>query len=306
MRCAAGSSNGDRRRREDCREVNAAAGTQAAVDAFFDRDAPNWQTIYGQADIFSVIHQHRQRIALDWVNSLPLMPGSRVLEIGCGAGLLSVALARNGFDVVAADSTPAMLELARMNAERAGVRVALRQLDVHHLEDEAAGYELIVALGVIPWLHSPEVALAGMSTSLRPDGHLIVNCDNRARLQHLIDPLVSPPLAPARRAARRLLNRGERRMVAAMPPTITHWPRQFDRLLARTGLAKIRSLSFGFGPFTLLGRRLLAEPGSVRLHSRLQALADRGVMGLRSTGAQYIVLARGAGLAGTRLESDLH
>jgi ubiquinone/menaquinone biosynthesis C-methylase UbiE len=270
----------------------AAPDAQAAVDAFFDNDAPNWQGIYEQVDIFSVIHQHRQRLALDWVKSLRLSPGGRVLEVGCGAGLLAAAMAESGLDVVATDSTQAMLDLARRNAERCGVHVSLRRLDVHHLDDGAPGYDLVVALGVIPWLHSPEIALAEMSRVLRPGGYLIANADNSARLQSLIDPLFSPPLARPRQVGRWIINRGRSRRAAGMPPTVRHSARQFDQLLSRAGLARISGISFGFGPFTFWGRRVLGEPASVRLHRRLQAMADRGAPVLRSTGAQYIVLAR--------------
>ncbi len=265
---------------------------QAAVDAFFDRDAPNWEAIYERHDVFSVIHQHRRRIALDWVQNLQLGPATRILEIGCGAGLLSVQLARRGFEVESVDSTTAMVDLARRNAIRAGVHVAVAQADAHRLEGHSDGsYALVLALGVIPWLHSPELAVAEMSRVLAGGGHLIINADNRARLNHLIDPLLNPVVGPAVGAARALRNLGRPR-IESMPATMLHWPRQFDALLTRHDLHKIRAQTFGFGPFSLMGRRFVSETHSVRLHFRLQSLADRRIPWLRSTGAQYIVLAR--------------
>jgi ubiquinone/menaquinone biosynthesis C-methylase UbiE len=268
---------------------------QAVVDAFFDQDAANWEAIYERHDVFSVIHQHRRQVAADWVRQLDLSPATRILEIGCGAGLLSVDLARRGFEVAAVDSTSAMVELARRNAVRAGVHVSVAQADAHHLEghpDEA--YALVVALGVIPWLHSPELAIAEMARVLQVGGHLIVNADNRARLHHLIDPMLTPALGPARRAARSVLKRG-RPHSEPTPATVLHWPRQFDAMLARHQLHLRRHLTFGFGPFSFLGRTLASEGRSVRLHLKLQSLADRGLPLLRSTGAQYIVLARKEG-----------
>lgn len=262
---------------------------KGAVDEFFDRDAPNWQAIYQRADLFSVIHQRRHQIALHWVEGLDLDQRARALEIGCGAGLFAVALAGRGFDVVAGDSASTMLELARRNAERAGVRITLKSIDAHRLDEPPAHYDLVVALGVVPWLHSTEVALAELSRVLRPGGHVILNADNRARLQNLFDPLYAPYLSWARR-----LLRGGRTRRAGMPSTVMHWPGQFDRLLARAGLLKVRGQTFGFGPFTFLGRRLLAERPSIRLHGRLQQLSDAGWPAVRSTGAQYIVLARRA------------
>jgi 2-polyprenyl-3-methyl-5-hydroxy-6-metoxy-1,4-benzoquinol methylase len=273
---------------------------QAAVDAFFDHDAANWEAIYERDDVFSVIHQHRRQIALDWVRNLDLSPAARVLEIGCGAGLLSVELARHGYDVASVDSTPAMVDLARRNAIRAGVHVSVAQADAHHLEGHPDGaYALVVALGVIPWLHSPELAVAEMSRVIERGGHVIVNADNRARLHHLIDPMLTPALGPARRAARSLLERG-RPHSQATPANVLHWPRQFDAMLARHHLRKTRHLTFGFGPFSFMGRRLVSEGGSVRLHLKLQSQADRGLPLLRSTGAQYIVLARKEGPDGSR------
>jgi ubiquinone/menaquinone biosynthesis C-methylase UbiE len=264
---------------------------QAAVDAFFGQDAPNWEAIYERRDVFSVIHQHRQQIALDWVRNLDLSPGTRVLEIGCGAGLLSVQLARRGYEVESVDSTSAMVDLARRNAGMAGVHLDVAQADAHNLEGRSDGaYRLVLALGVIPWLHSPELALAEMSRVLEPGGHLIVNADNRARLHHLIDPLLSPALGPARDAARWLLNRRPRSQ--ATLGTVLHWPGQFDDMLAGQHLHKVRALTFGFGPFSLMGHRPFSEARSVRLHLKLQSLADRGLPWLRSTGAQYIVLAQ--------------
>jgi ubiquinone/menaquinone biosynthesis C-methylase UbiE len=270
------------------------------VDAFFDQDAANWEAIYERHDVFSVIHQRRLQIALEWVDNLDLSPGTRVLEIGCGAGLLSVELARRGYDVASVDSTPAMVELARRNASRAGVQVSVAQADAHHLAGSPDGaYALVVALGVIPWLHSPELAIAEMARVLQRGGHLIVNADNRARLHHLVDPMLTPALGPARTAARSLLKKG-RPHRQATAGTVLHGPRQFDAMLARHHLHKTRHLTFGFGPFSFMGRKLGSERSSVRLHLKLQSLADRGLPLLRSTGAQYIVLARKEGPDGQR------
>jgi SAM-dependent methyltransferase len=239
--------------------------------------------------VFSIIHQHRQQIALDWVHKLRLTPATKVLEIGCGAGLVSIELARRGYEVRSVDSTSAMVELTRRNARAAGVRLAVAQADAHDLQGHLDGtYGLVLALGVIPWLHSPELGVAEMSRVLSGGGHLIVNADNRARLNHLIDPLLSPALGSARGVARFLL-RGSSSPAAAAPANLLHWPRQFDGMLARHQLHKIHGQSFGFGPFSLMGRRFVSEAHSVSLHLRLQSLADRGLPGLRSTGAQYIV-----------------
>jgi len=66
----------------------------------------------------------------------------------------------------------------------------------------------------------------------------------------------------------------------------------FDRMLADAGLQIVKRCTLGFGPFTLMGLPALPDQLGARLNARLQAFADRGVPGLRSTGGQYVVLAR--------------
>jgi hypothetical protein len=69
-------------------------------------------------------------------------------------------------------------------------------------------------------------------------------------------------------------------------------PRHFDQLLRAAGLAKLQSFTLGFGPFSLLSREVVPEPLGLKLHSKLQSLADSGFPLIRACGTQYIVLAR--------------
>jgi hypothetical protein len=70
---------------------------------------------------------------------------------------------------------------------------------------------------------------------------------------------------------------------------------QLGGWLAAAGLRKVKSMTLGFGPFTVFDRQLLAESTAVRAHRLLQWLADRSVPVLRSTGAQHMVLAQRSG-----------
>jgi hypothetical protein len=58
------------------------------------------------------------------------------------------------------------------------------------------------------------------------------------------------------------------------------------------GLRPVRSATLGFGRFSMIGRPLVSEATSIRVHERLQARADAGFPGLRSSGAQMLVLSR--------------
>lgn len=262
---------------------------QAPVTDYFEKDAAFWDALYDRDDVFSTIHRERAKRAMQEIGRLPLVVGSRVLEVGCGAGVTAIGLATRGLIVDATDSTPAMIELTKRNAARAGLtsRLTASIADVHALEYPDATFDLVVALGVLPWLHSPARALAEIARVVRPGGYLIANTDNRARLTYLLDPLLNPFLQPIRRR----LGHGH----AGGATTTPVWSRAFDRQLKRAGFLKERSFTLGFGPFTFLGRTMVRGAPAVALHSRLQQLADERLPLVRSTGAQYMFVARRVG-----------
>ena len=224
-----------------------------------------------------------------------------MLEVGAGAGLTSVALAGRGYQVTAVDASAAMTETIRRRAAEAAVtsRLQLSIGDAHLLPFGCRAFSLVVALGVIPWLHSPERAAREMARVLAPGGYLVVSADNRARLTNLLDPRRSPVTGPLRRAAKSALAAtGSWRPAGNGALATFHRRGEFDQILVGAGLEPVAAVTFGFGPFTLLGRRLLSDLVGVRVDASLQKLADRGVPGVRWAGAQYLVVARKPTAAG--------
>ena len=226
--------------------------------------------------------------------SLPL--GSPILEIGCGAGFTSVALAENGYTVHAVDSVDAMITRTRQHAEEAGVghQVITSIRDVHDLGFPDETFSLILEVGVAPWVHSLDKAMREVARVLRPGGYLITTADNWWRLHFWLDPRYFPPLGPIRQGCRRLMESVG--LVRPKEPSARlHSIREFDGYIAAAGLEKVQGKTVGFGPFSFLGRPILPDSKGIRLHRWLQSRADRGVPGLRTTGAHYVVLARKAG-----------
>ena len=112
---------------------------------------------------------------------------------------MTVALARNGYTVDALDPTDAMLQMTRNGAAHQSVRdrVRLHSADVHALPFQAHTFDVVIAIGVIPWLHSERVALQEMQRVLKPGGYLLVTADNNARLDRILDPLIVSPVRTA-------------------------------------------------------------------------------------------------------------
>ncbi len=268
---------------------------QEKVSAYFQSMSSYWTDIYASGSVQGKVYRERQAAALAWIDSLALVPGSKVLEIGCGAGFLSVALAQRGLRVQAIDPAEAMVELARRHAVESGTAelLSLAVGDVSALTFEDGCFDLVIAIGVIPWLEQPESAIQEMARVIRPGGHVILTADNRAGLVVLLDPWYNPVLRPLRLLVKGARARLRPHLPSSGAPEATFHSRRFiDEALASAGLVKTSGKTLGFGPFTFLYHRLLPEAPGLPLHQWLQRLADRGVPVLRSTGVSYLVRAR--------------
>jgi ubiquinone/menaquinone biosynthesis C-methylase UbiE len=280
---------------------------QTLVDDRFHGEAPQWCHIYDQPGLIPDIYRLRRDLTIAAIQRLGF-PGARVLEIGCGAGLVSVTLAKQGYQVTATDRLDAMLRLTRDRAESVGVRdcITTRKCDVYELPFPPESFHVVVAVGVLPWLDFPEKALLEIVRVLSHSGRVIVTTDNKWSLTTLFDPLCSPLTRPARRLTRMVLQHFKIVARSQKPVLHLHSPSRIDDLLLGAGLEKSFSTTIGFGPLLFLKHPMLPPPLGVRMHAKLQCLADRGVPFIRSGGIEYLVVARRSMSASAPLHHVVH
>ena len=262
---------------------------QSDVNAYFQAASSYWQEVYTIPGVQAEIIRDRHNAVLDWVDGLALPPDARVLEVGCGAGFMSIALANRGFRVCAIDSVAAMVELARGNAKESGVsgNLECRVGDVYSLEFDDASFDLVLAIGVIPWLERTESAIHEMARVTKPGGYLILTTSNCLGLVRLLDPINCPALQPLKLIAKKLFVRLGLRQ--STPHKIYHGNRSFDKTMRRLGLVKLKGMTRGFD-FSFFRRTILPEPLATITNRKLQRQADRGFPLIHSMGRAYIVL----------------
>ena len=102
-------------------------------------------------------------------------PGGKALDLGCGTGVVTLALARAGFDVVGVDHSPEMLELGRRKLAEAGVEATLETGDVRALVFADEEFDCVTIQGLLHHLEELEPCLREAVRVLRPGGFLYVS-----------------------------------------------------------------------------------------------------------------------------------
>jgi 2-polyprenyl-6-hydroxyphenyl methylase / 3-demethylubiquinone-9 3-methyltransferase len=117
---------------------------------------------------------------LGYVRDRTILRDARVLDVGCGAGLLSEALAREGAHVTAIDLAPDLIKIAKLHKLESGVEVDYRLSAVETLAEEAQGsFDTIVCMEMLEHVPGPGAIIAACATLLKPGGRLFLSTLNR-------------------------------------------------------------------------------------------------------------------------------
>jgi len=119
-------------------------------------------------------------VRIDYIMQRAALSQRRVLDIGCGGGLLAESLARHGAQVCGIDLAPAMIEVAKLHAHENQLQIDYRRCSAEELAASGAGpFDLITCMELIEHVPSPALLLAAIGSLLRPGGELVVSTINR-------------------------------------------------------------------------------------------------------------------------------
>lgn len=103
----------------------------------------------------------------------------RVLEIGCGAGLLCEPLARLGARVVGADAAKNAIEIARLHAQQTGINIDYRYTTAEALVNAGEHFDVVLAMEVVEHVADRHVFLQRCAELVKPGGVMILSTINR-------------------------------------------------------------------------------------------------------------------------------
>ncbi len=105
--------------------------------------------------------------------------GLRILDIGCGGGLLSEPMARLGADVVGADPAPRNIPVAQLHAEQSGLTIDYRLATAEELAATGERFDVVLNMEVVEHVPDPQSFLTACQTLLKPGGLMICSTLNR-------------------------------------------------------------------------------------------------------------------------------
>lgn len=119
-------------------------------------------------------------VRLDYVKQRIALRDATVLDVGCGAGLLSEALAREGARVTATDLAPELIKVAKLHKLESQISVDYRLQSVESLAaEQPGGFDAITCMEMLEHVPDPSAIVAACAALLKPGGRLFLSTLNR-------------------------------------------------------------------------------------------------------------------------------
>ncbi len=122
-----------------------------------------------------------------WIEDYTPLKGLRVLDVGCGGGILAEALAQRGAEVTGIDLSDKALAVARLHLLESGAKVDYRKIAAEELAAEAPqSYDIITCMEMLEHVPQPASTIAACAALVKPGGHVFFSTINRNPKAYLL------------------------------------------------------------------------------------------------------------------------
>lgn len=142
----------------------------------FDKVAQIWWDPKGSMGTLHTINPLRMKFITENLN----MTNCKILDVGCGGGILAEAIARSGARVTGIDLSEASLEAARQHAREQGLNIEYRYENIEEVAEKHAGeFDAITCMEMLEHVPEPNKTITACSRLLKPGGHAFFSSINR-------------------------------------------------------------------------------------------------------------------------------
>lgn len=126
-------------------------------------------------------------LRLDWIDDQCQLAGKRVLDVGCGGGLLSEGMCERGATVTGIDLSEKALSVARLHLLESGQVVDYRRVAAEELAaQEGSSYDVVTCLEMLEHVPDPSSTIAACAALVKPGGHVFFSTINRNPKAYLL------------------------------------------------------------------------------------------------------------------------
>jgi 2-polyprenyl-6-hydroxyphenyl methylase / 3-demethylubiquinone-9 3-methyltransferase len=144
--------------------------------AKFGELAHRWWDPHGE---FRPLHDLNP-LRLGWIDGLAKLAGKRVLDVGCGGGILSESMARLGAKVTGIDLSEKPLRVAQLHLLESDVKVDyLKASAEEHAEANPAAYDIVTCMELLEHVPDPASTVAACAKLAKPGGRVFFSTINR-------------------------------------------------------------------------------------------------------------------------------
>lgn len=156
--------------------MNHFSNADAQEIAKFDRVSQLWWDAQGKMGMLHTINPLRRKFITDQITTA----NPRIVDVGCGGGILAEALARTGAQVTGIDLSELSLQVARQHASEQGLAIDYRYQNAEQLAQEQAGsFDVVTCMEMLEHVPDPSQVIAACARLLKPGGRAIFSTINR-------------------------------------------------------------------------------------------------------------------------------
>ncbi len=128
---------------------------------------------------FRPLHQINP-LRLDWIDQLAQVKGKRIVDVGCGGGILAESMARLGATVKGVDLAEKPLKVAQLHGLESGIKVDYEAIAAEALAEREAGqYDIVTCMEMLEHVPQPSETIAACSRLVKPGGWVFFSTINR-------------------------------------------------------------------------------------------------------------------------------